>query len=333
MAEIDVLKLLREDLETIPYRKSLNQITGSVTATILLQQAIYRGIDKNTGEAKEFYKFKEPCDHKLYKEGDSWCEELGFTREEFDTALKKIGFKRGNAPKGQIPQSEEEAFIIYFTDSSRVTKYSVNPTLLRKELFPLYYYYTKTTTERESNSPNNEEKEEQTNKQTINEEKFSEWKKKKTTNKVKKQVKKQYGGSIPHWVDLDEEVEKEEKKNPTPEFTLEISDEYRKLCKDLSDDRNALHIPTPEGQALFQRFRDDGWDVPRIKCACRIAYTTDSYWRKNFTPALFFRRKSAQSGDVVNNVEKFFNTRADSDPTIYRIKQQCKVEVENEEKK
>ncbi len=82
-----MIEILAKDKDVIIYRKELNAITGSVTATILLQQIIYRFV--NNGN-KPFYKFIEPCGHEKYTKGDSWCEELGFTRKEFLTAINKL---------------------------------------------------------------------------------------------------------------------------------------------------------------------------------------------------------------------------------------------------
>ena len=82
-----MIEVLAKDKDVIIYRKELNAITGSVTATILLQQIIYRFV--NNGN-KPFYKFIEPCGHEKYTKGDSWCEELGFTRKEFLTAINKL---------------------------------------------------------------------------------------------------------------------------------------------------------------------------------------------------------------------------------------------------
>lgn len=79
--------IIAYDRKMIAYRPEWRPFTGSVKASILLQQIFFRW-DKN--DRKPFYKFKEPCGHHLYRTGDSWTEELGFTRTEFDTALKKI---------------------------------------------------------------------------------------------------------------------------------------------------------------------------------------------------------------------------------------------------
>lgn len=81
-------KILSITRSSIPYVKELRELTGSVTATILMQQLDY-WFDKTDG--KPFYKFLESCVHKDYKKGDSWCEELGFSPDEFRNAFHKIG--------------------------------------------------------------------------------------------------------------------------------------------------------------------------------------------------------------------------------------------------
>jgi hypothetical protein len=115
---MQLVNILAEDKNLITYRPKLNKITGSVLSTILLQQAISL-FNKNNN--KPFFKFKEPCNHKLYKKGDSWCEELGFTKNEFDRALAKIGQK---LKKGV--NKNNDVFIYYWTTQSRETYYSVN---------------------------------------------------------------------------------------------------------------------------------------------------------------------------------------------------------------
>jgi hypothetical protein len=123
------------NLYTLLYRPELNKITGSMEATILLQQIIYWSLKKN---CEPFYKFKQKCTHEFYKNGDSWFEELGFSRRQFDNALNAIGFKKGTPPKEQVAQTEEEALIVYWTDSQRLTWYSVNFKILEKKLVELY---------------------------------------------------------------------------------------------------------------------------------------------------------------------------------------------------
>ena len=115
-----LIELLAKDKDVILYRKELNIITGSVTATILLQQIIFRYV---SNENKAFYKFIEPCKHEKYKDGDSWCEELGFTRKEFLTAIKKL---------------EDAGLVSKKTNMQRLTFYTVNLGDLDKALKGIY---------------------------------------------------------------------------------------------------------------------------------------------------------------------------------------------------
>ncbi len=128
-----------DDKSLIIYRPRLNQITGGVLSTILLHQIIYWA----NKSQNLFYKFKEPCNHDLYKSGDSWTEELGFTRWEFEGALKNIA-RKYNPKKDELPT---DSFVIFYTDIRRLTWYSVNwhklnseieRAFIRKEEKPLY---------------------------------------------------------------------------------------------------------------------------------------------------------------------------------------------------
>ncbi len=124
---MQIFNVLKDDKNLITYRPKLNQITGSITATILLQQIIFRF------DGKPFYKFKQPCEHEKYRDGDSWCEELGFSKSEFDTALKKIAKK---VKKGQ--PKPKDCFVWYWTNMDRVTYYDINLQYLNKKLSDLY---------------------------------------------------------------------------------------------------------------------------------------------------------------------------------------------------
>lgn len=114
-----MINVLAQDNNIIPYRKELNEITGGVTASILLVQILYWWNKSEGG----FYKFKEPCTHSLYVKGDSWCEELGYTRKQFDGAFKKL---------------EEREFVFKKTTMERLTFYGVNHTVLSKALNGIY---------------------------------------------------------------------------------------------------------------------------------------------------------------------------------------------------
>ena len=130
MPNIDPINILASNQMMIAYRPEFARHLGSVTAAILLQQIIYRW---HTNKRKPFYKFKQPCSHEKYREGDSWCEELAFTRYEFDSALKLIGqkIKKGSA-------KDPEALIYYWINISRETRYDVNYDALHKVVEQLY---------------------------------------------------------------------------------------------------------------------------------------------------------------------------------------------------
>jgi hypothetical protein len=123
-----ILDVLKRDRNILIYRPELNQITGSVTATILLQQIIYRY------DNKSFYKFRAPCEHSLYKPGDSWIEELGFTIYEFDNALSKISTK---VKKGD-DLTKIKTPIYHWTTIDRTTYYAVNIQVLTNLLESVY---------------------------------------------------------------------------------------------------------------------------------------------------------------------------------------------------
>jgi hypothetical protein len=154
---------------------------------------------------------------------------------------------------------------------------------------------------------------------------YGEWLNQKKLNQVKKDLKKKHGGTIPSWVNIDEEVEK--LPDPPP-LTTEITDEYKKFCQEISEDRKAIHPPSQQGQRMWNRIRES-YNPSQIKAACRIAYKTDEFWRDNFIPELFFRETSGSSGQPVDHIGKFLNKRAGDDHIITQIKQDWKHEQEN----
>lgn len=123
---IVILGILGNDKNIIPYRKELNKITGGIIETLVLQQFIYWW---NAMEHKPFYKFIEPCNHKEYKEGDSWTEELGISKFQFTNAFKKLSKLNLVSKK---------------TNSQRLTYYSLNTEILAK-LIKLTYLSKETS--------------------------------------------------------------------------------------------------------------------------------------------------------------------------------------------
>lgn len=111
----------------IPYRPEYNMITGSIEASILLQQIYYWWVKKGR---EKFYKFNQPCESVHYREGDSWTEELGFTYNQFKSARNCIATKITKGVSKE--EARRNSIVIYWTDSNRVTWYEVNESLLSR---------------------------------------------------------------------------------------------------------------------------------------------------------------------------------------------------------
>ena len=124
------LGILAEDRDVILYRPKFRQITDSVTAAILLQQIFYRWYHNGK---KPFYKYKEPCDAADYRPGDSWCEELGYSRTEFDNAIAKLGQKVSASVK-----KDTAILVWYWITPERKTWYEVNEVALRNAVNLIY---------------------------------------------------------------------------------------------------------------------------------------------------------------------------------------------------
>lgn len=114
---------------SISYIPQLNQFTGSVKSTILLCHAMALATKSNP-----FYKFIQSCNHPNYKPGDSWCEELAFSRTEFLGAISLISDKVSSKTIVFNP----EVYIWYWTDISRQTFYLVNWNAVNRALAQVY---------------------------------------------------------------------------------------------------------------------------------------------------------------------------------------------------
>ena len=73
----------------IKFYPGIKTSLGCEKATLILGRLEYWFEKYKMG----FYKFVEPCAHPLYREGDSWSEELGFSRKIFAKAFALIGIR------------------------------------------------------------------------------------------------------------------------------------------------------------------------------------------------------------------------------------------------
>lgn len=110
--------------DSIPYKRSNRHIAGTMKGAIFLAQAVYwHGIMGG----KPFYKFKEPCNSPYYKKGQSWCEELGLSKREFNACLSTIGKKIK-----QNDARDPNVLIHFWVDFRRLTYYEINIDLYAK---------------------------------------------------------------------------------------------------------------------------------------------------------------------------------------------------------
>lgn len=106
----------------IKYYPELGKAFNSICAAVLLKQIDYL-FEANGNEP--FFKFKAPCEHKLYQVGRSWVEELGVNRGEFEGALSRLGAVK--VTKGiKLNEVKLTSLIVYYTDKDRVTWYWLN---------------------------------------------------------------------------------------------------------------------------------------------------------------------------------------------------------------
>jgi hypothetical protein len=73
----------------IKFDPNIKRFTGCDRATLILEKIEFFFSNQPDG----FYKFIEPCSHRLYKKDDSWAEELGCDRKCFTRSWDRIGFR------------------------------------------------------------------------------------------------------------------------------------------------------------------------------------------------------------------------------------------------
>ena len=113
----------------IKYNPALRAKCGSQNAVLLFDRLEYWFSKKKN----EFYKFIEPCEHPCYREGDSWSEELGFSKKVFRTAFDKIGIRyRSKTEFEKATNSFQGKLFAYYQDrQTKKTIFVRNNSLLK----------------------------------------------------------------------------------------------------------------------------------------------------------------------------------------------------------
>ncbi|MGC8483738.1 MAG: hypothetical protein ACP5OE_08870, partial [Thermodesulfobium sp.] len=89
MSNISLMNATSTSNYYIKFYPGIKSTIGCEKATLILGRLEY-WFEKY---AHGFYKFAEPCSHPLYREGDSWAEEIGFPRKIFARAFDLIGVR------------------------------------------------------------------------------------------------------------------------------------------------------------------------------------------------------------------------------------------------
>lgn len=121
-------------MRRICYYPELVQKAGSINAALMMAQLEFWF---KVTEGKPFYKFLEPCGHELYKDGDSWAEELGMTSSEIRSAFKHIGtiYKSKRAFMESQDVFKGKPYASYY-DRIRKTTYYLRNTEKAQQMMP-----------------------------------------------------------------------------------------------------------------------------------------------------------------------------------------------------
>ncbi len=143
MKHYPYINALADDKDILLYRKKLRYLCGTVSATILFSQLLY-WFKKN--DFDPFYKFITPdVKNSLYKEGESWVEELGFSYKEFANAFDHIGARHKSKTLYEAAENEfvnkkekEMMFSLYQEKTTGKTWFNINLELVENKLVTIY---------------------------------------------------------------------------------------------------------------------------------------------------------------------------------------------------
>ena len=139
----------------IAYSPEVSKKLGSVTAAILVGQ-----LEFWFSKYKTFWKFLEPNNSENYREGDSWTEELAFSKAEFKTAFNKVGIKYASqkeyddAENKFVKDGKEYLYCSYTNKMTHITWYERNDAKVEK--FWIDTFFVDRSTLKERPFPSNE---------------------------------------------------------------------------------------------------------------------------------------------------------------------------------
>ena len=116
----------------IKYYPEFKMGFGSEKAAIIFERLEYWSQRYSSG----FWKFFEPCEHPLYREGDSWQEETGFSRKAFNKVFPLIGihYKSKSAFLKQSDPFQGKLYASYYDRKTNRTYFLRNHSFVREFL-------------------------------------------------------------------------------------------------------------------------------------------------------------------------------------------------------
>lgn len=108
----------------IKYYPEFKRVFGSDKAAIIFERLEYWSQKYEAG----FWKFFEPCKHPLYRQGDSWEEEIGFSRKVFTKVFPLIGihYKSKSEFLQQGDPFQDKLYVSYYDRKTNRTYFLRN---------------------------------------------------------------------------------------------------------------------------------------------------------------------------------------------------------------
>ena len=121
---------------SIKYYPEFKRVFGSDKAAIIFERLEYWSQKYEAG----FWKFFEPCKHPLYRQGDSWEEEIGFSRKVFTKVFPLIGihYKSKSEFLQQSDPFQGKLYVSYYDRKTNRTYFLRNHQFVRDFLENLW---------------------------------------------------------------------------------------------------------------------------------------------------------------------------------------------------
>jgi hypothetical protein len=126
------MELLMKQAFFVKFAPQIKKLTGCSRSTEILGKLEYWFSKYPDG----FYKFIEPCSHKLYREGDSWTEELYCDRKSFSSSFDRIAvrYKSRRAFEQANDKFQDKLYASFYDRYTNQTYFVRNHTLADKYL-------------------------------------------------------------------------------------------------------------------------------------------------------------------------------------------------------